>query len=45
MRISLKDYFGKGGGQTEEPDLGGGGELLAGLQQWNNYDGRAAPGR
>lgn len=38
MHINLKDHFGKGGAQTEEPDLGGNGEPLVGLQQWNNYD-------
>lgn len=36
--IHVKGHFGKGGGQTEEPDLGGDGELLAGLQRWNSHD-------
>lgn len=38
MHTNLKDHFGKGGGQTEEPDLGVNGEPLVGLQQRNNYD-------
>lgn len=35
---NLKGHSGKGGGQIQEPDLGGNGELLVGLRQWDNYD-------